>query len=355
MGRAIVFAPIAALFCFRARGHIHASGAKTSQFPTNALEDSSQTRAGKKHPWPAGDLGDLTCMRWTGSKCGAFGCGSGAGPVACDQGFCVCSHGHCANAEGACIAEVGEWLPGSYAVRFRLPYDRKKPYIRSIPFGPEAMNDEVGFAADADGVTAQLAAFGRGEPVWRIAVVPGGFVRFESLTTPGNVLTIYDKSEAEGVSLAETRRHRSRSRSGIGDEDDLLPVLVHYRAARARRVSFRIRESLGGSGGLDVWDPQSGLSLASADHWKRPGDGWLHADRVAEGGVAECTAPSPLGPEGDCNGREVVDFEPPLPARAIAARQLSPTKAAADSQRQARSAVMLCIVFALRGGHRRAA
>ena len=45
------------------------------------------------------DYGDLTCMRWTGGKCGGWGsdadCDADRGPTSCEDEKCICKSGYC--------------------------------------------------------------------------------------------------------------------------------------------------------------------------------------------------------------------------------------------------------------------
>eukprot|EP00928_Gymnodinium_smaydae_P022886 TRINITY_DN19085_c0_g1_i1.p2 TRINITY_DN19085_c0_g1~~TRINITY_DN19085_c0_g1_i1.p2 ORF type:complete len:137 (+),score=20.90 TRINITY_DN19085_c0_g1_i1:658-1068(+) len=87
---------------------------------------------------------------------------------------------------------------------------------------------------------------------------------------------------------------------------DLWPRLRPFEETTPVMASFQVRQT---SAGLEIWDPQQLVSLASADR-----DGWFQ-DEAAKHGVQECHPESWMS--SGCEGRELVEFEPPLPAAAV--------------------------------------
>jgi len=319
--------------------HVQLAAENTSQQPVN--------------------FGDLTCMRWTGGSCSVFSCKSDRGPTVCEQGYCMCQSGHCANAEGVCDAYPGEWL-GSYALRFVNAYDQQTPYVQATPFaqhtGTGLFDLDYTAAARRHGCTHSLAANADPGKYWKIALTGHGHLRFESNVEPGHVMSIYNnrrrrsqhflqvqgrevsasRSDADvedprqslaveaRARLAAHSLHASRpiaslvaSASGgsangtkISDDDDLWPVLMPLRFVHPLDATFRLRQTLQDGGGLEIWDPQSMHALSSADR------SWMFSDPPARRGVAECEAPG-LFFGGDCQGRQLVKIEPPIPQKAV--------------------------------------
>merc|ERR1719253_1796090 len=115
-------------------------------------------------------------MRWTGGSCAMFSCSEERGPTECVQTYCMCPRGLCADAEGKCVRQQGKWL-GDHSIRFENPYDPEKPYLG---------------VANTPGVGAKsLAATSSSQRSWKIALTPGGHVRFESMDLPGNSIHLY--------------------------------------------------------------------------------------------------------------------------------------------------------------------
>lgn len=272
------------------------------------------------------DMGDLTCMRWTGGHCRMASCKEERGPTECIEGLCVCPNGYCANAWGKCVNTPGEWI-GSYALRFKNPYKPAKAYVgtekneRSI-FGPDRY----------------LTGYSDRDPAWRLALTAAGFVRLESLEAPGNILTIYHNrrrrtdllqqskvllSSEFAANLDHSNRtyfsHNDVSRRKISDDDDLWPTLKPFDESTPIDSTFQVRAV---EDGHELWDPQFKVSLASAD------PDWYLDDGAADRGIAEC---SPNGWFGaSCEGRQIIEFEPPLPAKAVSKKEHIVVQAISD-------------------------
>lgn len=272
------------------------------------------------------DMGDLTCMHWTGGHCRMASCKEERGPTECIEGRCMCAEGYCANAWGKCVNTPGEWI-GSYALRFKNPYVPAKAYV-----GTEK-NERSLFGADR-----YLAGQSDSDPAWRLALTAAGFVRLESLEAPGSILTIHynrrrrtdllqqaNLRSSSVLATESTSRNRTDSskhnsnRHRISDDDDLWPVLKPFDASTPIDSTFQVRAV---DGGHELWDPQFKVSLSSADP-----DWWLD-DSVADRGIAEC---SPNGWFGaTCEGRHVMEFEPPLPAKAVSEKEHIVVQAISD-------------------------
>lgn len=297
-------------------------------------------------------FGDLSCMRWTGGSCSVLSCKADRGNTVCDAGYCMCLPGQCANAEGVCVSAIGKWV-GDYAIKFENAHDSRRAYLgdtvsRWTMFGPSQENP----------VTHYLASVPTSEPRWKIAITSGGHVRFESKLEPGHVMSIWEnrRRRTDGrrrsmnsrrrmnllqesrlvVNGTETSRDPQQSdasgalplrpslRKSNGtldlatfvDDEDYWPVLIDFRYAHPLDVTFRVRWTAQDGGGLEIWDPQTFHALASSQGgWL----GWMSGDRVASQGVSECGS----GPGffsmmfgSNCNGRQLVEFEPPLPQEA---------------------------------------
>eukprot|EP00419_Tripos_fusus_P047427 CAMPEP_0172840474 /NCGR_PEP_ID=MMETSP1075-20121228/29343_1 /TAXON_ID=2916 /ORGANISM="Ceratium fusus, Strain PA161109" /LENGTH=107 /DNA_ID=CAMNT_0013684307 /DNA_START=423 /DNA_END=743 /DNA_ORIENTATION=+ len=63
-------------------------------------------------------------------------------------------------------------------------------------------------------------------------------------------------------------------------------------------ATFQVRPTQLNGGGLEIWDPDAKVAIANTN--------------VKHDAVGECTGPR----LGDCSGREFVEFEPALPAKA---------------------------------------
>lgn len=288
------------------------------------------------------------------------GCASERGPTQCEEGWCMCAGGYCANAEGKCDQYAGEWL-GDHALAFTNSYQPAKPYVQAQPLS-DSWFDEKGDLAQQAGVSHTLAASADPGKYWKVALTGHGHVRFESNAAPGHIMSIYHvrrrRSEEQGGrrrSFMQLRKKRggaapahldvhaedphesekaqarlrfgehplqpetlagfmaSNSTAGrvhISDDDELWPVLLRFSQAHPLDASFRVRQTMKDGGGVEIWDPDMQVALSSAS------PDWTFADRVADQGVAECSAPG-LFISGDCEGRQHVRFEPPLPTKAI--------------------------------------
>lgn len=272
------------------------------------------------------EFGDLTCMRWTGGSCAMFSCSTERGPTECEAGYCMCQQGLCADAVGTCVRQRGKWL-GAHAIRFKNPYDRAKPYL--------GVGDSIVTELDWDS-SRSLAATSSSQPSWNIALTPGGHLRFESMAMPGSAIHFYkdrrrrsrrshnflqeastQSKKAANTTLAQVtsdsqgqEETRHKAAASIPDDDDLWPVLVSIKKASPLSVTFRARPTHKNGGGLEIWDPQTGHALASANAE------WFSADHVARNGIAECLDVSDLFSISDCEGRQLVQFDPELPMEA---------------------------------------
>lgn len=206
----------------------------------------------------------------------------------------MCKPGYCANGQGKCEQGQGKRL-GSYAIRFSNAHQQDQPYL--------------GLEDDTVSSTANSMK------QWNLALTPDGFVRFENIHKPGDVLTIHrvirmtlmatSTNRTAGSNLInQTLVASERHRSQIPDDDYLYPELNWFDSATPAEVSFQVREIP--DEGLEIWDPYRKVSIASAKK------GSFFKDRVADLGVAECY-PESIG-LGKCEGRQLVVFEPELPA-----------------------------------------
>lgn len=223
----------------------------------------------------------------------------------------MCSFGYCASAEGACIAKGGSRI-GRHSLRFGKPFDPIRPYVTSFEVAPPSPYDEHGSEAEASGVTHYLETTSSDEDAWEVALTGEGHVRLESRVDPGHVLSIYHNRRRRTDLLQKSvhaENHKGHYDDNIDDSDDLWPVLVHFRSAHPLDVTFRARRTEQDGGGIELWHPQTGHALAAADPH------WLFRDRVAAWGVAECRTPTGAY-SGDCAGRQLIDFNPPLPQEA---------------------------------------
>lgn len=332
------------------------------------------------------DLGDLSCMRWTGGFCRLYKCSSDRGPVECIEGKCVCKDG-CATAKGQCQKEKGEWL-GQFAIKFAYPYDANKPYIG---LGADGSSLIKGLGPS---VQQFLGSSSDAAPAWKIALTPDQYVRFESVAKPGLVMSIHNsrrriakqvapdrvpeasflqlgsnpssgdfserRSDSSGdagfedlsdvsktfalgslpelfpissiyenmvdrsekASTAEEAvGHVSKLEESVGrsqpeplnlihDSDDEWPVVVPFIESSPADATFRIRQTAKNGGGLEIWDPQTGHALSTRPALTNPE--YASTDKAADQGISECDT---FG-FSNCEGRQLVEFEPELPARA---------------------------------------
>lgn len=281
---------------------------------------------------PVSAFGDLSCMKWTGGSCTTFACHSSRGHTVCNQGYCMCAMGGCANAEGVCVRQQGEWL-GTHAIRFANPYQPERPYV------------EAGAGGSLEGwgssEYAYLQSSSVPQPGWKVALTAGGHVRFESASQAGRVMTVYSnrRRRSDGRRRMLLQRGAKASRDGnpkimepldskqrglgekdnnsqplrltaITDDDDEWPVTMSFTVVHPLDATFRVRNTHKNGGGLEIWHPKSHFSLASGN------PSWLIKDRAAAQGIAECKPDGTLF-GGDCEGRQLVQFEPALPVRAM--------------------------------------
>eukprot|EP00929_Paragymnodinium_shiwhaense_P039981 TRINITY_DN20914_c0_g2_i1.p1 TRINITY_DN20914_c0_g2~~TRINITY_DN20914_c0_g2_i1.p1 ORF type:complete len:385 (-),score=33.90 TRINITY_DN20914_c0_g2_i1:12-1166(-) len=273
-----------------------------------------------RHSASALDYGNLQCMRWTGGTCQFFACFLDRGKTECVEGKCMCPPGYCSSTKGACeYGNAGKAL-GTHAVRFVNAHDQSQPYLGVT----ESANTWDNSAA----VVASVPSAEDSSAQWEMVLTPHGYVRFESRLHPQQVLTIYNSRrrrsrrrrnsflqvEEHGTNASDSSAHERAdgrtaggdARAGISDDDDLWPQVRNIETVTPLEASFLVREV---SGGLEIWDPDNGVSLSSADRNK-----WFE-DGVAKRGIAECTEKTWFS--DGCNGRELVAFEPPLAEEAL--------------------------------------
>lgn len=289
------------------------------------------------------------------------GCSTDRGPTVCNDGRCFCKEGFCADEEGVCASGSKGNDLGEHAIRFVNAHNQTMPYL-----GLHTI--EEGFLTAERHVPARVKSKDVKEAKWKIVLSPSGYVRFKSVAYPDRVLTIYhnrrrrtDDGSRRRMFLLSTREDReadmddepvlnasagghghavaaaahqlksSDSGAKEGDnstkkedatisyDDDLWPLLAPFSATTPLAASFLIREASSGNGGLEIWDPQQGVALASANiehSWFFDGNS---GDEERQRGVAECY-PRSFWREG-CKGRQEVAFEPPLPKEAVSQRK----------------------------------
>eukprot|EP00929_Paragymnodinium_shiwhaense_P094578 TRINITY_DN5522_c0_g1_i2.p1 TRINITY_DN5522_c0_g1~~TRINITY_DN5522_c0_g1_i2.p1 ORF type:complete len:398 (-),score=47.29 TRINITY_DN5522_c0_g1_i2:109-1245(-) len=277
----------------------------------NGFHDNASSKDAKKAS--AVDHGNLQCMRWTGGTCLVFGCFLDRGKTECIEGKCMCPAGYCSNTQGVCEYRNNGKDIGTHSVRFVNAHDQSQPYL-GVTQSTEGWGSPKEITASVSDPSAQ----------WKMVLTPHGYVRFESTLLPEHVLTIYNnrrrrthshflqvEEQATNATNSSIHQHAERTtgedaRAGISDSDDLWPVVRKIETVTPLQASFLIREV---DGGLEVWDPENGVSLASSDT-----NQWF-ADDMADHGVAECKEENWFY-EG-CKGREVVAFEPPLAQEAL--------------------------------------
>jgi hypothetical protein len=94
----------------------------------------------------------------------------------------MCAPGYCTDALGKCQpakVQQGTWI-GSYSIQFRKAH---KPYMAA-----ETEDGSLGFVAS-------LVTVEESHAQWKLAHTPDGFVRFESIASPGLVLGVYPSGE----------------------------------------------------------------------------------------------------------------------------------------------------------------
>lgn len=104
--------------------------------------------------------------------------------------------------------------------------------------------------------------------------------------------------------------HAGQDTAAMADDDDLWPVLVDISTVTPSQATFQIHPTARNGGGLEIWSPIYEVSLASMYT-----DGWFK-DVAADNGVAECRTES-WWYSDPCEGRQLVDFDPALPAEAV--------------------------------------
>lgn len=217
----------------------------------------------------------------------------------------MCKTDYCANAQGKCEQKGGKRL-GTYAIRFLNAYQQEEPYL-GVEKGKWPRGD--------------IRATANSERQWMLVQTSDGFVRFENIHKPGKALKFHrrvqmvlsETSETAGryftdQHLLETKRQQSQA--VVPDNDRVYPELGSLGEpdlAKPAEISFQVRQIPGK--GLEIWDPYQKVSLASAKKC-----GWFKDD-IADLGVAECY-PQSVG-LGSCQGREMLAFEPELPAGVV--------------------------------------
>jgi len=274
------------------------------------------------------DYGDLACMRWTGGLCHVMGCSPDRGPTVCESGRCLCQQGHCSSTEGVCKKDHRGKSIGIHAIRFLHAHNESKPYL-----GLDEFVDDGFFSTLKKAIPARVGSKEALNAQWKMFLSPSGLVRFESAAHPNQVLSIYmnrrrrtdnnkyllarkgDEEEVDATAdgNATSHGHLRKEQMTISYDDDLWPRLFSLSETTPLAASFMAREAAGG--GLEIWDPEQGVALASAAIERS----WLFDDNMGDEerarGVAECY-PHSFWREG-CRGRQVVAFEPPLPLEAV--------------------------------------
>lgn len=268
---------------------------------------------------------DLACFRFTGGTCSFFACKEEMGPTECVSKLCFCQPGYCASVRGVCERLRGRTL-GEFSIRFADPAETQRPYLGVDKHHRPAAIEHAGIQ-------------------WRVALTHDGFVRFESTQHVGQVLTLYQdrrrRTQAHTMLLgAQANRESGSPRAegqptpcavaartasgrvyancsgGMSEDDDLWPRMRDIRFIPPPEASFLVRSTWGG---LEIWHPQTGASLATAasTDWMRS-DGELGRDT----GLAECypRVHTVFGWGAGCQSRNLVAFEPELPADAVCAR-----------------------------------
>lgn len=236
--------------------------------------------------WSSSIFGSLACMTWTGGTCNLMGCRSNRGSTRCVDGRCMCRPNYCANAYGTCDDAPGKWL-GEYSIQFHKPYEPAKSYLGVGGAGLKAMGDSA--------------------HTWWIALTHLGFVRFESMRMPGEVLTIYNNRRRRQPTVAVSLSQVDKT---SGDDNDLWPTTEPLETVSPLDATFLIRKT---GDGFEIWDPQRDVAIANANP-----AGWFQ-DHVADRGVAECSN-SFFGLVDGCKGRQVVTFSPELPVEAVSSQ-----------------------------------
>jgi len=267
--------------------------------------------------------------------------------------MCLCKPGFCANVKGACEIGDGRRL-GEFSIRFSAPAEPHRPYM----------------GVDEQGRPATVAT---SQPLWSIAMTHDGYLRFESIALPGHVLTIYnnrrrrsgllaqttargrsslahaevapkDKSRELNSSnlegspharlIAEDGKHltvaqdRTEEQAGslatglamISDHYDLWPLMKKVHESSPLDANFLVHGSratvgAGPADGLEIWDPQSGVALATVDSTEYSRNPWF--GEATENGLAECSPAEQSWMGEGCEARKFVEFAPDLPTEAV--------------------------------------
>jgi len=245
-------------------------------------------------------FGSLKCMRWTGGTCRYSRCNKRRGNTTCISGKCMCQPGSCAGSDGRCASNSeGEWI-GEYAIRFSQPFDSDRPYL--------GLSSRDNTRADTSWMI-HLDTTADSAKQWKIAWTPNGRVRFEHTAHPGSVLTIYNHFKRHHGELLQSSRQSKpgvlmntsemigKGKNTVG-HTHLWPMLVSLERADPIRATFQVRPTQLGGGGLEIWDPYAKVAIANSN--------------VKTDAVGECHGKE----SGECTGREFVEFEPSLPAKA---------------------------------------
>lgn len=215
----------------------------------------------------------------------------------------MCQPGSCAGSDGKCVANSeGEWI-GEYAIRFSQPFIPDRAYL-GISRKDNTIDDKSWMISTLD-TTAQRTK------QWKLAFTPNGRVRFEHTAYPGSVLTIHNRfrrHHGEGGLLQSSRQSKRgvmmNSSKTIEEEKNtaghshLWPLLIKLERADPIRATFQVRPTQLDGGGLEIWDPYTKVAIANTNEKLNY--------------VGECHGFQ----RGECNGREFVEFEPELPAKA---------------------------------------
>jgi len=213
---------------------------------------------------------------------------------------------------------------GSYSIQLVHPYNPQEPYVGIAPNrAPYSGADNVG--------SVSLASTPDSGAAWKIALMPEGRVRFQSVSMPLHAMTLYDnrrrrtenhhhmmlaalKETANFTGSAEGEPLRmmelQKEKVVLPDDDDIWPMLIPVSLASPLDVTFQVRPTRQNGGGLEIWDPQTRHVLASGN------PEWFAKDHVASKGIAECSALDSWGSASNCEGRQLVSFDPELPMEA---------------------------------------
>jgi len=308
--------------CATAATRVTSSRGQQLQSPSPGLDSAMGGGSNATATGSAIDYGSLTCMHWTGGTCLLSTCKPERGPTVCESGKCMCQPGSCADAVGACIPNSkGEWI-GEYAIRFMEP---SLPHTAYLGLGSGSS-----VISGPPGMIAGLGTIALNTKQWKIALTPNGRVRLQNTAHPDSVLTIYSNRRR---GFLQTSNHGLTSKARQGNREqmansssgsssahdaakkgkktfgsyDLWPALVKLEKACPFDATFQVRPTVQDGGGLEIWDPHTKVAIANTN-----GEGTWTADAFDVDGIGECVDPQ----SGDCLGRQLVEFEPPLPAKA---------------------------------------